>query len=69
MNGKETERQIWRIWHWLGDVDRVPCALEDCGMIFNGVYRLSDGNDYSAFMDEENRLVICKNGDPIRRLI
>ncbi|MCD8073645.1 MAG: hypothetical protein LUF27_01175 [Lachnospiraceae bacterium] len=57
-----TERAIASISHWIG------CSEKEAEMILNGVYNIG-GDNYSAYINENNRLVICKNGFEIHRIM
>lgn len=46
----------------------VGCNEEEANMIYNGVYSFN-GDNYSAYLTEDEKLEICKNGFPIHRLI
>ncbi|MEZ3438647.1 MAG: hypothetical protein K1W18_07185 [Oscillospiraceae bacterium] len=55
------EQAISTIIHWIG------CDTDTAKMIFNGVFEF-DGNNYSAYIVEGEKLEICKNGFPIHKI-
>ena len=40
---------------------------KDAQMIYNGVYRIGEDN-FSAYITNDDKLEICKNGEPIHRI-
>lgn len=48
------------IMHWLN------CSLEEAQGVWNGVKRI--GDDYYSAFEENEKVVICKNGFPIHKL-
>lgn len=57
-----TEQAIRSIAHWIG------CSEKDAEKIFGGVYGWN-GDNYSAYINDNDRLVICKNGFEIHRIM
>ena len=57
-----TERAIASISHWIG------CSEKDAEQILNGVYSWN-GDNYSAYINDNERLVICKNGFEIHKIM
>lgn len=56
-----TEQAINTIIHWIG------CDRDTANMIFNGVCKFK-GDNYSAYLIEDGKLEICKNGFPVHRI-
>ncbi|MCD7747966.1 MAG: hypothetical protein LUI61_06500 [Firmicutes bacterium] len=56
------EKAIVTIMRWIG------CSWKDAEKMFNGVHFWKDEN-YSAYLDEEDRLCIVRGGVLIHRII
>lgn len=57
-----TEKAIVSISHWIG------CSEKEAEQILNGVYSWN-GDNYSAYINDNDRLVICKNGFEIHKIM